>query len=122
MKTSRKEITSLYHVPTSVKKSVVSSRSMWIRMNSRQGMVVRRCNGGNLCQGFLAKLMTNLGKGFAITICQGHATVDLLTEYAILGDQVCIAKAGILVHRLGDRPQQLFPVHASFYPCHSVLH
>jgi hypothetical protein len=65
---------------------------------------VRRGNGGNLCQGFFAELLTNLGECFAIAICQGHATVDLLPEYAILGDQVCIAKAELFVHRLGDRP------------------
>ena len=47
---------------------------------------VRHGNGGNLCQDLLAELMTKLGKYFTIALCQWHATVDLLTEYAILGD------------------------------------
>jgi len=48
-------------------------------------------NGSDLLKRFLAQLHTKLGKGLAIAICELHTTPDLLTENAILGDQVRIA-------------------------------
>jgi len=70
----------------------------------------------HLCQGFLAQLLAKLGECFAIAIRELHATVDLLTENAILGDQVRITKSELFVNRLGDRPPQFLPVHTSITP------
>ena len=78
----------------------------------------RACLGHcrHLCQGFLAQPLAKLGECFAIAIRELHATVDLLTENAILGDQVRIAKPERFVNRRGDRPQQSLPVHTSITP------
>ena len=73
-------------------------------------------NRRNLCQGFLAQLLAKLGECCAIAIRELHPTVDLLTENAILGDQVRIAKPELFVNRLGDRPQQFLPVHTAITP------
>src|SRR6266571_750027 len=73
-------------------------------------------NGSDLLKRFLAQLHTNLGKALAIAICELHATPDLLTENAILGYQVRIAKPELFVNRLGDRPEQFLPVHTSKTP------
>jgi len=100
-------------------------------LHDRGGMAYSLMQGRLMAQGTVMRQLIihstmlaylDVIKCFAIAICQWHATVDLLLEYAILDNQVYIAKAEIVVHRLGDRPQQLFPAHASFYPCHSVLH
>jgi hypothetical protein len=74
---------------------------------------VGRGNRRDLCQGLLAQFSPYLGECSAIAVGERHAPIDLLTEQAILGDQVCIAQPELFVYRRGDRPQQLLPVHSS---------
>jgi hypothetical protein len=59
----------------------------------------RRGNGGNLCQGLLAQLHTNLSEFLALIIGQPHTTVDLVAQEAILSGQIVIAQPEVVVHR-----------------------
>src|SRR5712691_4308048 len=78
-------------------------------------------NSGDLFQALLAQLLANLGECSPLVLRELHAPLDLLAQNAILCDEVYIAKPELFVHRRSDRPQQLFPIHASFHPCHDVL-
>jgi hypothetical protein len=80
----------------------------------KNGVGLGNCR--NLCQGLLAQLLAHLGECLAIVIRKLHATSDLLTEHAILGDQVRIAKPELFVNRRGVRPEQFLPVHTSHIP------
>src|SRR5262249_42832337 len=68
------------------------------------------------------QLLANRSKFFAIAVCEPQAPSDLLAEEAILRQQILIAQPELLVERIGDRPQQFFPVHLSVHPCHDFLH
>src|SRR5262249_49050618 len=50
---------------------------------------VGRGNRRDLCQGLFAQFAPYLGECLAIAVAERQVLVDLLTEQAILGDQVC---------------------------------
>ncbi len=79
-------------------------------------------DGGDLLQGFLAQLLTHRGQDLALAIAQSHVTSDLLAQDTILSDQVLIPQEELLVHRIRDIRQPLFPIHASFHLRGRLLH
>src|SRR5439155_11806264 len=93
----------LSHVSSSVEMAVGADETSWgnvlrdqafyerLRASPLNPMESGLHNGSDLLKRFLAQLHTKLGKGLAIAICELHTTPDLLTENAILGDQVRIA-------------------------------
>jgi hypothetical protein len=73
-------------------------------------------NCRDLCEGFLAQLLTKRSEDSTILIGRRHATGDLLAQKAILGDQVRMTQPECFVNRRGDRPEQFLPVHPSLTP------
>jgi hypothetical protein len=76
----------------------------------------------NLFKRLSAQVLANRSKLIALAVREPQASSDLLAEEAILRQQILIAQPKLLVERIGDRPQQFFPVHLSVHPCRDSLH
>src|SRR5712691_241143 len=75
---------------------------------------------GHLLQGLLAEFLADCGQGFAFTVTQPDAPLDLVAEDAIFRDQVLIAQQQFLIDCPRDIRQQGLPIHASV-PLHCFL-
>jgi hypothetical protein len=74
---------------------------------------IRFDHRGQLFECLLAKLYTDLGEGFPLTVTELDAASDLDAEHAVFHHQVCVAQQDLLVYGSRDRGQQVLPVHVA---------
>jgi hypothetical protein len=75
-----------------------------------------------LCQRLPPQWLAKRSQCLASAVWEQQAPADLVAEEAMLRHQIRRAPPELLGERLGDRPQQLFPVQLSVHPGHDVLH
>src|SRR6266571_8486152 len=98
----------------------ITLRSSKLAIPGEDRVCLSHCR--NLFKRLPAQVLANRSKLFAIAVREQQAPSDLLTEEAILRQQILIAQPELLVESIGDRTQQFFPVHLSVHPCHNFLH
>jgi hypothetical protein len=75
-------------------------------------------NGRDLLQSLPPELFPNLFQALALAVAQPHATLKLVAEDTVFGDQIGIAQQEFLVHCSGDVGKQAFSIHV-FVHLHS---